>query len=49
MTRTGNTQQSKTYKLVGFQADECYIGSTSQKLLSMRMSKHKYAIIKDGQ
>ena len=41
MTRTGNTQQGKIYKLVSFQTDECYIGSTSQKLLSMRMSKHK--------
>jgi hypothetical protein len=41
MVRVGDTNQGKIYKLVSFQTDKCYIGSTTVKHLSRRLSQHK--------
>jgi hypothetical protein len=41
MPRVGNPQQGKIYKLVSFQTDKIYIGSTSQRLLCHRFASHK--------
>ena len=41
MVRLGNTEYGKVYKLVSFQTNDCYIGCTTQRLLSHRFCKHK--------
>lgn len=41
MPRTGDYSLGKIYKLVSNQTDNVYIGSTCQKLLSMRFGSHK--------
>ena len=42
MVRVGNTRKGKIYKLVNFQTDKCYIGSTTVAYLSKRLSQHIY-------
>lgn len=42
MGRSGDYQQGKIYKLVSYQTDKVYIGSTTEKLLTRRLAKHKY-------
>ena len=41
MVRTGDYSLGKIYKIVSDQTDDIYIGSTCQKLLSMRLAGHK--------
>ena len=41
MVRVGDTKQGKIYKLVSFQTDKCYIGSTTIRYLSQRLTQHK--------
>ena len=42
MVRVGDTQKGNIYKLVSFQTDKCYIGSTTVDYLSKRLSQHKH-------
>lgn len=41
MVRVGNPKYGKIYKLVSFETDVCYVGSTTQRLLSHRFAKHR--------
>ena len=41
MVRVGGTQKGKIYKLVSFQTNKCYIGSTTVDYLSKRLTQHK--------
>lgn len=45
MPRTGDYSLGKLYKSVADETDDIYIGSTYQKLLSMRLCGHKKGII----
>jgi hypothetical protein len=40
MPRQGDATNGRIYKLVSFQTDDCYIGSTTQRLLSQRLTDH---------
>lgn len=42
MVRLGNPEYGKIYKLVSFETNTCYVGSTTERLLSSRFAKHKY-------
>jgi len=41
MGRLGDYSNGKIYKLISYETDTCYIGSTAEKLLSKRMAKHR--------
>ena len=41
MGRQGDTQRGRIYKLVSFETDKCYIGSTTRTYLSERLGTHK--------
>ena len=40
MVRVGDTQKGKIYKIISFQCDECYIGSTTRPLRD-RLRAHR--------
>jgi hypothetical protein len=42
MVRTGDYSNGKIYKIVSYQTDKIYIGSTCQKYLSSRLQTHRY-------